>query len=194
MTDGSPSPALDRRLMLGVAAAVVLIDQVTKALCVASIPLHARRPIVDGYLALTHVRNRGMAFGLFNGLDAEWVRWALAGLAVAAVAIIWMYARQERSHTAVLIAFGAILGGAIGNLIDRVRLGYVVDFLLAHWGPYEWPAFNVADSAITMGGVALFLVLATERDEPEGAHSDPTDEPTGAVPTGGPEIPPDAER
>jgi signal peptidase II len=150
--------------------------------------------VVDGYLALTHVRNRGMAFGLFNGLDSEWVRWVLAGLAVAAVAIIWTYARQERSHTGVLLAFGAILGGALGNLIDRVRLGYVVDFLLAHWGPYEWPAFNVADSAITMGGVALFLALATERDDPEPVLAEPSDEGTEAVTAEDPEILPDAER
>lgn len=180
--------------MVVIATAVVLLDQVTKALCVAEIPLHARRPIVEGYFALTHVRNRGMAFGLFNGMDAEWVRWALAALAIAAVAIIWTYARQERSHTAVLVAFGAILGGALGNLIDRVRLGYVVDFLLAHWGPYEWPAFNVADSAITMGGVALFLALATEREPDDPVPVDPTDDDTAAVAADGSEILPDAER
>jgi signal peptidase II len=188
------SPIADRRLMVVIATAVVLLDQATKALCVASIPLHARRPIVDGYFALTYVRNRGMAFGLFNGLDAEWVRWALAALAIAAVAIIWTYARQERSNTAVMIAFGAILGGALGNLIDRVRLGYVVDFLLAHWGAYEWPAFNVADSAITMGGVALFLALATERDTPDEVPADPSDDEPAADAADGSEILPDAER
>jgi len=179
-----PSPN-DRLPILGVAVLVVVIDQLTKALCVAWMPLHARRPIIDGYLALTHVRNRGMAFGLFGGTDGDWVRWVLVALALAAVSIIWIYARQERAHMPVLIAFGAILGGAVGNLIDRVRLGYVVDFILAHWGSYEWPAFNVADSAITIGGVVLFLALATERTDAEPEHTDTTDIDTPAPSAGG---------
>lgn len=158
-----PRHAPFRSLVIGVATLVVVADQITKALCVAYVGLHTRLPVIDGYLAITHVRNRGMAFGLLNTVDVGWLRWALVAVALAAVGIIWSYARQEAGQITVMLAFGLILGGAVGNLVDRVRLGYVVDFVLAHWGPHEFPAFNVADSAITMGGVVLFLALARDR-------------------------------
>ena len=142
-----------RRYALPVCTAVILLDQLVKALVAAAIPLHGRVPLWPGLLAVTHVHNRGMAFGIFSDVDGGWLRWALAAVAVAAVYVIWSYARHEGHRPAVLVAFGAILGGALGNLIDRIRFGYVVDFVLAHWGRHEFPAFNVADSAITMGGV-----------------------------------------
>ncbi len=162
------------RVILPLAAFVVILDQVSKAMVVAWVPLHARIGVIDGILALTHVRNRGMAFGLFQGIEGAWLRWVLVGVALAAVMIIWSYARHETTQPFVLVAFGAILGGALGNLIDRLRFGYVVDFALAHWGEAEWPAFNVADSAITMGGIALFLALAREGDDDR--HSEAADE------------------
>ena len=97
-------------------------------------------------------------------------------VALLAVFVIWTYARQERARSSVLVAFGAILGGAVGNLVDRLRLGFVEDFILVHWGTYEWPAFNVADTAVTMGGIALFIALARDNDdvpdEPEDAPGD----------------------
>lgn len=160
-----------RRVIVVVCALVVAADQITKAICIANLQLHQRLPVIDGILDLTYVRNRGMAFGLFGGIEASWLRWALIGVALGAVAIIWSYARQERSDLKVSIAFGAILGGALGNLVDRVRIGYVVDFVLAHWGPHEWPAFNVADSAITIGGIVLFLTLARETSESPAEHA-----------------------
>jgi len=167
-----------RRTIPLVAAAVLIVDQITKAIAVANVPLHTRTPIVDGFFAFTHAHNRGMAFGLFNGVGSPWLRWILVGVALLAVAIIWSYARQEQDRPGVLLAFGAILGGALGNLVDRLRYGYVEDFILAHWGTHEWPAFNVADAAITMGGIALFLTLAREQDEPE-ASTPPTAEISG---------------
>ena len=145
-----------------ISLAVIALDQATKALVRATLALHSRTPIWPGLFDLTHVRNRGMAFGLFNGIDGAWLRWVLVAVAVGAVLVIWSYARREQHRLAVLVAFGAILGGALGNLIDRLRFGYVVDFLLAHWGSHEFPAFNAADSAITMGGILLFLALARE--------------------------------
>jgi signal peptidase II len=162
-----PKLLAGHRAIPAVAGLVVVADQISKAIAVADIPLHSRVVIVDGLFALTHAHNRGMAFGLFNSVDGAWLRWVLVAVAVAAVAVIWTYARQEASRPAVTYAFGAILGGALGNLVDRLRFGYVEDFILAHWGPYEWPAFNVADAAITMGGIVLFLALAREQVEPE---------------------------
>lgn len=154
-----------KRVILPLAAFIVVLDQISKAMVIEWIPLHSRIRLVDGFLALTHVRNRGMAFGLFQGVESGWLRWVLVAVALGAVMIIWSYARHETANPLVLVAFGAILGGAVGNLIDRLRFGYVVDFVLAHWGDAEWPAFNVADSAITMGGIALFLALARENSD-----------------------------
>ncbi len=172
-----------RRAILITSASVLIIDQITKALCQMNIPLHARIPVFANVLSLTHVHNRGMAFGFFNSGQAGWIRWALVAVAIAAVLIIWSYARHESAQRSVAIAFGAILGGAMGNLLDRLIHGYVIDFVLLHWNRHEFPAFNVADSAITMGGIALFLALARDTEKPAeselfpGADSEPADQP-----------------
>ena len=171
-TAAVPDPSDRRRVILLISVCVLVIDQITKTLCWMNIPLHARVPVLGNVLSLTHVHNRGMAFGFFNSGQAEWVRWVLVAVAIAAVGIIWSYARHESAQRSVIIAFGAILGGAIGNLVDRLLYGYVIDFVLVHWNRYEFPAFNVADSAITMGGIALFLALARDTEEPaEPEHS-----------------------
>lgn len=161
----------DRTLITGVALTVLALDQVTKVALQGSLHLYERVALVPGVLDLTHVHNRGMAFGLFDDVAGGWLRWALVAVAVLAVVIIWSYARREPATTWLLAAFGCVLGGALGNLVDRLRLGYVVDFILVHWGAWQFPAFNVADSAITIGGICLFLDLARE------AESDPGDEP-----------------
>ncbi len=174
-------PAHRRRIILITSACILVIDQITKTLCWMNIPLHARVPVFGDVFSLTHVHNRGMAFGFFNSGQAEWVRWALVAVAISAVAIIWSYARHESAQRSVALAFGAILGGAMGNLLDRLLYGYVVDFVLLHWNRYEFPAFNVADSAITMGGIALFLALARDTPaEPEhypGDVAEPAEQP-----------------
>lgn len=184
-------PAANRSVIAVSALLVVIVDQVTKALAQTYLPLHTRMPVIDGLLTLTHVRNRGMAFGLFNGIDAAWLRWVLILVAVAAVALIWNYARREREHAGVALALGLILGGALGNLIDRLRFGYVVDYILAHWNAHEFPAFNVADAAITMGGIALFFVLARDGDDEHNPAASPpaADEPSEAQPA-----PPESQR
>lgn len=188
----APSGTSDTRTIAFTAAAVVVLDQITKALCLAYLPLHSRMPLVEGMLTLTHVRNRGMAFGLFSGIDASWLRWVLVLVAIAAVGIIWSYARQERQHAMVSAALGLILGGAVGNLIDRLRFGYVVDFILAHWDEHEFPAFNVADAAITVGGLTLFFVLAREGDGEQNPAS--TSTAAGGESEETPVPPPDPQR
>ena len=177
------APSHSRRVILITSLCVLVIDQITKTLCWMNIPLHARVPVLGNVFSLTHVHNRGMAFGFFNTAQAGWVRWALVAVAIAAVAIIWSYARTESTQRSVALAFGAILGGAIGNLTDRLLYGYVIDFVLLHWNRYEFPAFNVADSAITMGGIALFLALARDNEDPAepkhypGDFGTPADQP-----------------
>jgi signal peptidase II len=168
-------PSRRRRIILITSMCVLVVDQITKMLCWMNIPLHARVPVIGNVLSLTHVHNRGMAFGFFNTGQADWVRWALVAVAIAAVAIIWSYARHESAQRSVVLAFGAILGGAVGNLVDRLIHGYVIDFVLLHWNRHEFPAFNVADSAITMGGIALFLALARNNAEPAEPEHSPGD-------------------
>ena len=165
----------DRAFVVLIGSVVLVADQATKWIVSTRIVLHDRLPIVENYLALTHVRNRGAAFGLFTDVPSETLRTTLVIVSVAAVGLIWAYAREGWHQPGIVIAFGAILGGAIGNLVDRMRLGYVVDFIDVHWGPYHWPSFNVADAAITVGALSLFIAMARHGDEDEvteTAHGD----------------------
>jgi signal peptidase II len=164
-------------------AAIVLLDQVTKAVVVHTIDLHEYVPVVDGLLSLSHVRNRGAAFGLLSDWDVPYQAVLLAVLSLCALAAIALYfLRLPPAARLPRLALALVLGGALGNLIDRARLGYVVDFVHAYWRRYQWPDFNVADSAITVG-VAL-LVLDVLRS-PEAAPADAKPGIDAAAPTAG---------
>ena len=143
---------------LGLAGAVVLADQLTKAAVRAYIPLHASRPVIPGFLDLTHVQNSGAAFGLFNAVDFPYKAAVIALVATVALVAIAFFAAGLSPHQR-LARFGLalILGGAAGNLIDRVTAGVVVDFVDAYWRDYHFWAFNVADSAITIGVIGMML-------------------------------------
>jgi len=140
-----------------VALVVAVLDQLTKALVVATIPLYHQIDLLP-FFALTYVRNRGAAFSALAGAPPS-VRIPLfLGVTVVALAVLFSYVRQTPAERRVqLAAFGGILGGAVGNLVCRVRTGEVIDFLLLHWHEWQWPVFNVADSAITVG-VAIVVV------------------------------------
>jgi signal peptidase II len=145
----------DRIALVGIAAAVALIDQLAKSLIISAIgpgQLETRVEIVDGWLALEYTQNRGAAFGLLSGLVPVL---AAASLAILTCLLV-VYVRQTKPALWRTVAIGLISGGALGNLIDRVRLGHVVDFISV--GP--WPNFNFADSAITVGVLVLFWGLA----------------------------------
>ena len=159
----------DRAWVLTIAAVVIALDQITKLMVIRWMPLHSNTPIIDGFLSLTHVRNYGAAFGLFNDAPAVPVRFALIGVSVLAVILIWAYAREGWHDPVVVTAFGLILGGALGNLSDRLRLHNVVDFIDVYWGQYHWPSFNVADMAITLGALALFVGMARHSEPDETA-------------------------
>jgi signal peptidase II len=149
-------------------AAIVLLDQGTKALVVRSLALHEYVPLVDGLLSLSHVRNRGAAFGLLSDWDIPYQSVLLSGLSVFALLAIALYfLRLPAAARLPRLALALVLGGAVGNLIDRVRLGYVLDFVHAYWRQHQWPDFNVADSAITVGVTLLVLdVLRSPRETP----------------------------
>ena len=151
----SSAPALSSWLALS--ALVLVLDQITKLLVVQRFSLGERLPLVPGWLDLTLVYNRGAAFSFLAAADG-WQRWffILVGAAASGF-ILWLLARHGTQRLFAL-ALSLILGGAIGNVIDRVFRGQVVDFVLAHWQDrWYFPAFNVADAAITVGAVLLIL-------------------------------------
>jgi signal peptidase II len=157
------SPALLRTLFAALSAGIVVLDQVTKAMVVERLPLYHSISVVQGFFALTHVRNTGAAFGIFASVASPWrgVFLNAVALGVFVAVLVWSL-RTPPSAVRLQTGLALILGGAVGNLIDRFRLGSVIDFLLFHIGRYEWPSFNVADSSITVGVFLLAWVLWTE--------------------------------
>jgi signal peptidase II len=156
---------------LALMAAIVVLDQWTKALVVRSLALHEYVPLVDGLLSLSHVRNRGAAFGLLSDWDLPYQSALLSALGVFALLAITLYfLRLPAAARLPRLALALVLGGAIGNLIDRVRLGFVVDFVHLYWRQHQWPDFNVADSAITVGVTLLVLdILRSPGEAPADA-------------------------
>jgi signal peptidase II len=153
-------PARLPSLTLVLAGLVILADQLTKALVRAYIPLHASRPVIAGVLDLTHVQNSGAAFGILNAADFPFKQVLIAVVATAALVSIALYAARLSPHQRLArLGLALVLGGAAGNLIDRVVVGSVVDFVDVYWGAYHFWAFNVADSAITVGVIGMMLEM-----------------------------------
>jgi signal peptidase II len=150
--------------VLLLAGAVVAFDQLTKLVALDRLPLGASMPVIDGFLSLTLVLNPGLAFGLLGTIPTAW-RWVVAALSLVALAVLARVALRVLPTGGWLgrLSIGLIFGGAVGNLIDRARFGAVVDFVDVHWRGWHWPAFNVADSAITVGVTLLALRLMSER-------------------------------
>ncbi|MCE5334177.1 MAG: signal peptidase II [Desulfobacteraceae bacterium] len=139
---------------------LILLDQLTKYLLVQAIPLNTGIPVIPGFFNLIHVHNTGGAFSIFAASGAPWRQWVFIGLTVIVVAVIvYVYGKVPKGDWWTRMAYVCITGGAVGNLIDRVRLGEVVDFLDVYVGSWHWPAFNVADSAISVGAVMLLVSL-----------------------------------
>ena len=148
-----------------IAGAIVVLDQLTKLAALERLAPGVAVPLVDSLLSLTLVMNTGLAFGLLAGLPAAW-RWLVALLSIVALIVLARVAARvvAGGGWSARLSVALVFGGAVGNLIDRARFGAVVDFVDAHYSGYHWPAFNVADSAITVGVVllALHLLLAGE--------------------------------
>ena len=150
----SDSPIIPLAWLLG----VVVLDQATKGLVMAYFNLYDSQPVIPGLFNLTYLTNTGAAFGMLAGAQSVWRQVFFVGVAVAAIGLMAFSYKQFRSQGRIFAhAIGLIAGGAVGNLIDRLRFGAVVDFLDFYIGTHHWPAFNVADSAITVG-VGLFIL------------------------------------
>jgi len=151
-----------RKLNIIVPVLIVALDQLTKALVRAKLALHESVAIVPGFVDFTHVRNTGAAFGFLDGVDFPFKTAAIALIATAALVGVGMYAASLAHHQlAARAGLALIIGGAAGNLIDRLTAGSVVDFVDVYWHSWHFWAFNVADSAITVGVAIMILDMLT---------------------------------
>jgi signal peptidase II len=156
-----------RRFYFLIAVGVLALDRFTKRLVAKDISLHDSIPVIKRVFYITHVENRGAAFGLFNDSPAPWKIALLVVFSIVALVIVsTLLWRNGRVMTPTAVGLSLILGGALGNLWDRVLNGRVVDFLLVYIGSYQWPAFNVADSAIVVGaGLLVYEILFVKTPE-----------------------------
>jgi len=149
-----------------VVACLVLLDQVTKFFISSNMSLHDSFPVIDGLFNITYIRNTGAAFGFLANASPMVRSFFLIGVTIAVILLIiyyiWKIKAEEKFFT---FPLSLILAGAVGNLIDRVRFGDVVDFLDFYISSYHWPAFNIADSAISIGAIILFFEVFRKKEE-----------------------------
>ena len=161
-----------RKYFFLIAALVLVLDRITKWAVAGNIPLHDSVAVIPGFFRLTHVQNTGAAFGLFAESSAQWKLGALVSFSVLALivvsALLW---KNSHSLSTTTVGLSLILGGAMGNLWDRMFTGHVVDFLDFYFGSYHWPAFNVADSAIVIGALLLVSEIVFAKSTGETVKS-----------------------
>ncbi len=159
-------------LLLGVILVLgVGLDQLTKYWIAQTLPKHSVVPIIPDFFNLVHVYNRGAAFGLLSTWSAEFVRYFFIGTnLIIAMVLGYLYGRTSKAYPLFLWGYSLTLSGALGNLIDRVRFGEVLDFLDFYIGRHHWPAFNVADTLICVGAGFLFLAMWRFEGEKDVSH------------------------
>ena len=157
-----------------IALIVVLLDRWSKHAVATRISLYSHIQIIPNLFRLTHTENTGAAFSLFADSPAHWKTAMLITFSVAAMVIVSvLLCRQTRALSVTGIALSLILGGAVGNLWDRVASGRVVDFLLFYYKTYQWPVFNLADSSIVIGACLLVLEILFAKSSPEPPSVEP---------------------
>jgi len=154
---------------LWVSAAIVVLDQYSKVLVDSALELHQSIGLLPS-LAIRKIYNSGAAFSFLSDASG-WQRWFFITLAslVVVVLIVWLY-RLQRNQVRMALALSLVLGGAVGNLIDRVFYGYVIDFIDVYYASWHWPTFNIADSAITVGAALLLLDAFTGHKKEQPAE------------------------
>ena len=161
-TDGAAVAPTRNRLvpmLLLITAPVLLLDQISKHLISSGFALYQTRPLISGWLDLTYTLNPGAAFSLFATMPDGFRQLFFVVLSIVAIAVLTVLLARRSTPLSSAIAFALILGGTIGNLLDRLRIGRVVDFIYFHHNSFSYPVFNVADSAIT-SGVAIILLFS----------------------------------
>jgi signal peptidase II len=160
------SPNLARVVHLTLAVIVILLDRWSKRMVAARIQMYQHIQIIPGFFRLTHTENTGAAFSLFADSPAPWKNALLIGFSVVAMVIVLVLLwKQRQALTTTGIALSLILGGAAGNLWDRIMTGRVVDFLLLYFRHYQWPVFNLADTSIVIGAALLVLEILFSKHE-----------------------------
>jgi len=158
-TPGDPAAHhMPRRIEIWLPILIVVIDQITKAMVRARLPLYASRTIIPGFMDFTHVPNSGIAYGFLQGVEFPFKTVIIAMIAATAMISVGIYAAGLARHKLIArIGLALIIGGAAGNLIDRVIAGSVVDFVDVYWRTWHFWVFNVADSAISVGVAAMIV-------------------------------------
>ncbi len=150
----------DKKPYVYLILAIIVADQLSKWLVTRNLPLEQTRDVIKGFFRLWHVRNSGAVWGFFNGPDNGLVPKVITFLAIGALLVVlFFFLRAGKGARLEIFSYAFILGGALGNIIDRLRLGYVVDFLDVFVKTWHWPTFNVADSCITVGVLLLALSM-----------------------------------
>jgi signal peptidase II len=177
-----------RTIHLLIAVIVIALDRWTKRLAATRIAMYSHKRIIPGFFSLTHTENTGAAFSLFADSPSHWKTALLIGFSIVAMAIVLVLLwKQQKALTMSGIALSLILGGAAGNLWDRVLHGRVVDFLLFYVKQYQWPVFNLADSSIVLGACMLITEIVFHRPEQESRSPVPvasTETPASEIPSG----------
>lgn len=151
----NPSIPFSTKSFLFAAFLIVLVDQATKAVVVSNLNLYEVKPVLEGFFNITYITNTGAAFGFMAGSD-KWRHIFFQIISIVALCgLVYLYRSSHNRSYSLLWGISLVFGGALGNLIDRIRYKSVVDFLDFYVGRYHWPAFNIADSAITVGGILL---------------------------------------
>jgi signal peptidase II len=160
-----------RAFYLVIALVVVLLDRWTKHIVAQRISLYSHIQIIPGFFQLTHTENTGAAFSLFADSAAPWKTGMLIAFSVIALVVVSVLLwKNHHAHVATGIGLSLIMGGALGNLWDRVASGRVVDFLLFYFRRYQWPVFNLADSAIVVGAGLLVVEILIAKSNTEELH------------------------
>ena len=155
-------------LLMGVSLVLIALDQITKMLVVHNMHLHESISIIKGFFNLTYIRNPGAAFGIFATANSAFRLVFFVGTSILALGLLGtIFYRLHHDDVWGQLTVSSIFGGAIGNLIDRLRYGEVIDFLDFHMSGYHWPAFNVADSAISIGVVSLLIIFSLDKNKEE---------------------------
>ncbi|WP_395794341.1 signal peptidase II [Aquimonas sp.] len=157
MAGSAHTPALKHSALIWLllSTVVIALDLWTKQIALDHLQYNQPVPVIDGWLNWTLLYNYGAAFS-FLGNAGGWQKWLFSGLAIGISALLtWWLARLPRADWRQALPFALVIGGAIGNLVDRLRFGYVVDFIDVYYKTHHWPAFNIADSAIVLGAILI---------------------------------------